>query len=151
MSAGGLPIFDETVQLTNLWLNELMESVDWDDKQRAYRVLRATLHALRDRVPTHAAVHLGAQLPMLVRGFYYDGWHMRDATPKERTKKEFLSHVEAAFQQDPNVDTEKLVREVFKLLTRRISSGEITNLKGALPAEVRALWPSEPGEQETAV
>ena len=133
MSASRLPIFDETVQLTNLWLNELMEAVDWDDKQRAYRLLRATLHALRDRLSAQAAVHLGAQLPMLVRGFYYDGWHMRDTILKERTKGEFLSHIEAAFEQDSNVDTEELVREVFKLLARRISSGEIADVKAMLP------------------
>ncbi len=101
MSASGLPIFDETVQLTNLWLNELMEAVDWDDKQRAYRLLRATLHGLRDRLSAQAAVHLGAQLPILVRGFYYDGWHMRDTILKERTKSEFLSHIEAAFSRTP--------------------------------------------------
>jgi uncharacterized protein (DUF2267 family) len=143
MSATGLPVFDESVQLANLWLNELMESADWDDKQRAYRLLRATLHALRDRLPAHEAAHLGAQLPMLIRGFYYDGWRMRDRAPKERTKAEFLAHVDAAFKQDPNADTEELVRDVFKLLTRRISSGEIADVKGVLPPEIRALWPPE--------
>jgi uncharacterized protein (DUF2267 family) len=67
MSFTGLPIFDETVQLSNVWLNELMDELDWDDKKRAYRVLRATLHALRDRLTPHEAAHLGAQLPMLIR------------------------------------------------------------------------------------
>jgi uncharacterized protein (DUF2267 family) len=45
-----------------------MEAVSWDDKYRTYRLLRATLHALRDRLPAQEAVHLGAQLPMLIRG-----------------------------------------------------------------------------------
>ena len=88
---------------------------------------------------------------MLVRGFYYDGWHMRDAPLKERTKSEFLAHVEAAFGQDPNADTEELVREVFKLLARRITSGEIAHVKDMLPPEVRALWPLEPGKKAEAV
>jgi uncharacterized protein (DUF2267 family) len=141
MSATGLPIFDETVQLSNLWLNELMAAVGWDDKQRAYRLLRATLHALRDRLSAHEAVHFGAQLPMLIRGLYYDGWRMRDATSAERMKTEFFGHIDAAFRQDPNSDTEGLVREVFKLLARRISSGEIDDVKRILPPEVRDLWP----------
>ena len=113
MSATGLPAFDETVHLSNLWLNELMAAVEWDDKPRAYRLLRTTLHALRDRLSAHEAVELDAQLPMLIRGLYYDGWHMRDTTPTTRTKREFLGHVEAAFKQDPNSDAEGLVREVF--------------------------------------
>lgn len=142
MSATGLSTFDETVQLSNQWLSELMRAVDWDDKRRAYRLLRATLHALRDRLTAHEAVQLGAQLPMLIRGLYYDGWHMRDTPAPERTKAAFLSHIETAFKQDPNADTESLVREVFKLLARKISRGEIEDIKHLLPPEVRALWPS---------
>lgn len=141
MSATGLSTFDETVQLSNEWLIELMRAVNWDDKYRAYRLLRATLHALRDRLTAHEAVQFGAQLPMLIRGLYYDGWHMRDTSPSERTKSAFLAHIEAAFKQDPNADTEGLVREVFKLLARRISPGEIDDVKHILPPDVRALWP----------
>jgi uncharacterized protein (DUF2267 family) len=119
-----------------------MRAVNWDDKYRAYRLLRATLHALRDRLMAHEAVQFGAQLPMLIRGLYYDGWHMRDIPPSERTKRAFLSHVEAAFKNDPNEDTEALVREVFKLLAHRISQGEIDDVMHVLPPEVRALWPA---------
>ena len=90
MSFTGLPIFDETVQLSNLWLNDLMDELSWKDKKRAYRILRATLHALRDRLTPHEAVHLGAQLPMLIRGLYYENWHMKDAAPPEHTKQTFL-------------------------------------------------------------
>ena len=142
MSTTGLSTFDETVQLSNIWLNELMHAVNWHDKPRAYRLLRATLHALRDRLMAHEAVQFGAQLPMLIRGLYYDGWHMRDSAPSERTKSAFLGHIEAAFKQDPNADTEQLVREVFKLLARKISPGEIDDVKHVLPPEVRPLWPS---------
>ncbi len=142
MSATGLSTFDETLQLSNEWLNELMQAVDWDDKYRAYRLLRATLHALRDRLTAHEAVQFGAQLPMLIRGLYYEGWHLRDTPPAERSKSEFLGHIEGAFKQDPNADTEELVRAVFKLLARRISKGEIDDVKHILPADVRALWPS---------
>jgi uncharacterized protein (DUF2267 family) len=142
MSTTGLSTFDETVQLSNIWLNELMHAVNWEDKYRTYRLLRATLHALRDRLMAHEAVQFGAQLPMLIRGLYYDGWHMRDSAPSERTKSAFLGHIEAAFKQDPNADTEQLVREVFKLLARKISPGEIDDVKHILPPEVRALWPS---------
>lgn len=134
MSATGLPVFHETAQLSNLWLNEVMVAVDWDDKHRAYRLLRATLHALRDRLSAHEAVQFGAQLPVLIRGFYYDGWHMRDTISRERMKTEFLGHIEAAFKQDLNNDTEGLVREVFKLMARRISYGEIEDVKHMLPA-----------------
>ena len=143
MSGTGISPFDETVQLSNRWLNELMEAVSWDDKYRTYRLLRATLHALRDRLPAHEAVHLGAQLPMLIRGLYYDGWHMTDQKPHERSKAGFLSHIETAFSRDPNADTQGLVTEVFKLLARKISAGEVEDINRVLPSELRELWPAD--------
>jgi uncharacterized protein (DUF2267 family) len=121
-----------------------MRAVDWDDKFRAYRLLRATLHALRDCLTAHEAVQFGAQLPMLIRGLYYDGWHMADVPRPDRSKKAFLDHVEAAFKQDPNSDTEALVRAVLKLLASKISPGEIDDVKHLLRADVRLLWPGEP-------
>ena len=66
--------FGRTVQKTNDWLAELRGDLGWDDQHRAYAGLRAVLHALRDRLTVEEAVELGAQLPMLVRGFYYEGW-----------------------------------------------------------------------------
>ncbi len=141
MVTSEIPSFDETVHLANQWLNELTVRVGWDDKYRSYRLLRATLHALRDRLPAHEAVHLGAQLPMLIRGLYYDGWHIQDKPEPERSKQAFLARVEAAFARDPNADPAALVREVFRLLARKISPGEIDDVKQVLPPELRALWP----------
>ena len=77
---------------------------------------------------------------MLIRGLYYDGWHMRDHTLPERTKEEFLDRVEATFKQDPNSDTEGLVREVFRLLACRISRGEIDDVKHIFLPEAPTLW-----------
>jgi uncharacterized protein (DUF2267 family) len=68
MSMTGLDVFDRTLQETNVGLKELMEDLHCDDRQKAYLALRAVLHALRDRLPVHEAVQLGAQLPLLVRG-----------------------------------------------------------------------------------
>jgi uncharacterized protein (DUF2267 family) len=141
MSTTGLRTFDETLQLSNVWLNELMGQLNSDDKQRAYRALRAVLHALRDRLMAHEAVHLGAQLPMLIRGLYYENWHMRDAAPAERTKSAFLNHISAELR-DPNVNAEESAREVFALLVRKITPGEIEDVKRMLPPEIRALWPA---------
>jgi len=141
MSMTGLATFDETLHVSNVWLNELMEQLDWDDKRRAYRALRAVLHALRDRLTAHEAVHLGAQLPLLIRGVYYENWHMKDTAPGERTKVAFLSHVIAELR-DPSVDAEQSARQVFALLAHKISPGEVEDVKRMLPPEVRALWPT---------
>ena len=72
----GLGVFDATVQDTNLWLKGLSAELGDCERQEAFAALRAVLHALRDRLQAHAAVNLAAQLPMLLRGLYYEGWTM---------------------------------------------------------------------------
>ena len=108
---------------------------------RTYRLLRATLHALRDRLPVNEAVHLGAQLPMIIRGFYYEGWQPAHKPVKERRKEEFLGHIEEAFKIDPNEDNEELVRAVFRLLANHVSAGEIDQVRHSLPKDLQTLWP----------
>ena len=116
----GLSAFDSTLQTTHVWLNELTAVLGCpDDPYRAYLALRAVLHALRDRLSVDEAASLAAQLPMLVRGFYYEGWHPHGKPLKERKREEFLAHIRADFRQDPDVDPEHVVRAVFQLLTRR--------------------------------
>ena len=49
MSATGIEAFNNTLQKTHICLNDVMEVLDWEERQKAYLTLRVTLHALRDR------------------------------------------------------------------------------------------------------
>ena len=84
MSATGLDVFDKTVQTTNIWLDEIMARMG-PDRHIAWHILGAVLRALRDRLPLDDAAHLGAQLPLLVRGLYYDQWHSPSAILGDRS------------------------------------------------------------------
>ncbi|MDR3638475.1 MAG: DUF2267 domain-containing protein [Isosphaeraceae bacterium] len=133
--------FESTYQTTNLWLKQLMAELGWDDAHRAYHALRAVLHALRDRLTVEEAVDLGAQLPMLVRGFYYEGWVPAGKPLKERKKEDFLAHIAAEFRHDPEVFPEAVAWAVFKVLESRVSAGEIRDVAHVLPSDIRTLWP----------
>lgn len=137
MSTSGLAPFDTTIHATNEWLHDIMERLGWEDRQRAYHALRVVLQSLRDRLPVEQAAALAAQLPMLVRGFYYEGWHPHGKPVKERKKEEFLAPVAAEFKVD---DPEEIVRGVFDVVSRHVTTGEIDSVKHCLPAEIRALW-----------
>jgi uncharacterized protein (DUF2267 family) len=141
MPATGLEVFDTTVQKTNTWLKELMQIMEWQDRHRAYTALRATLHALRDRLTVDEVAQLGAQLPMLIRGMYYEGWDPRHKPLKLRHKQEFLVRIDEAFIHDELIDAEAMARGVFHLLESRISEGEIEEIRQILPAELKELWP----------
>lgn len=140
MSATGLKAFDATLQLTNGWLHELMEQMNWPQRERAYHALRAVLHALRDRLPVEAVAALGAQLPLLIRGIYFEGWHPAGTPLKGHRREELLEDVGAAFREDRDVDSEQVARAVFQLLARHVSPGEVEGVKRLLPTELRALW-----------
>ena len=144
MSATGLAVFDTTIQKTHVWLDDIMREMQWsDERQRAYLALRSVLHALRDRLTMEETLDLGAQLPMLVRGFYYEGWKPLDTPRKERHKEEFLAHIKQAFRNDDRMDPEQITRAVFRVLARRVNEGEIQDIQRILPAELRELWAPE--------
>jgi uncharacterized protein (DUF2267 family) len=106
-----------------------------------YSALRITLHALRDRLTVEEVAHLGAQLPMLVRGFYYEGWDPTGKPEKVRHKEQFLARIEQEFKNDDSVDPEVVARAVFFVLSHRVTQGEIEDVKHILPEELRSLWP----------
>jgi len=141
MSNFGLTVFDETAHTTNVWLKDLMDRLGWIDRGHAYRALRTTLHALRDRLPVNTAAAFAAQLPMLVRGFYYEGWRPAQTPSGDRSADEFVRHITDAFRNEPHLNAHEIVVAVFGLLSTHISEGEISHVKKCLPEEIRELWP----------
>jgi uncharacterized protein (DUF2267 family) len=143
MSVTGLDVFDTTVHKTVSWLNDLMQLLGWHDRHKAYVALRATLHALRDGLTVKEVAQLGAQLPMLIRGFYYEGWDPADNDKRltEYHQEQFLAEVKRQFRREDGIDPKEVARAVFTVLAKRVSEGEIEDVKHILPGRVRALWP----------
>lgn len=138
----GVAVFDSTVQKTYTWIDDLARELGWQEKQRVFQGLRVTLHTLRDRLTVEEAAHLGAQLPILLSGFYYENWRPGTTPNKERSKEEFLAHIQDYFENiDPSIDAELLVRAVFKVLAQRVSQGEIDQVKNMMKPDMQALWP----------
>ena len=140
MTLSKIAAFDSTVQTTNQWINQIMDRLGWTDPQRAYHALWTVLHALRDRLPVNHAAALGAQLPMLVRGIFYEGWHPNRTPVKDRKKVDFLAHIAAEFRGMPPAEVEELTRAVLNVLAHHVSAGEVQSIKLSLPFEIRELW-----------
>jgi uncharacterized protein (DUF2267 family) len=141
MSQTGLEVFDTTLHKTNSWLKDLVQVLGQSDRHQAYLALRATLHALRDRLTVEEVAQLGAQLPMLIRGFYYEGWDPAGTPRKTRHKEQFLARIEQELRGNGSLEPEPIARAVFAVLAQHVSQGEIENVKHVLPAEIRELWP----------
>jgi uncharacterized protein (DUF2267 family) len=142
MSATGLDVFDRTLQTTHIWLDEIMAELG-PDRQVAWHVLGGVLHAVRDRLPLELAIHLGAQLPILVRGLYYDQWHLALEPNRARTLDEFLDQVGEGLKNIRPVNRIDAARAVFGVLSRHMTAGQTAHVRDSLPEEVRALWSIE--------
>lgn len=139
MSATGLDVFDKTLQTTNIWLDEIMERLG-PDRQVAWKVLSTVLHKLRDRLPVDLSAHLGAQLPLLVRGAYYDQYEPAKQ-PVECDTHEALSAEVAEWLRDIRpVDPDEAIRTVFGVLSRHVAEGQIAKVREALPKALRTAW-----------
>jgi uncharacterized protein (DUF2267 family) len=132
--------FVVTLEHSQSWLNDVLDELRTDDRELAYAVLRGVLHALRDRLPQPEVLDLAAQLPMLLRGMFYEGWTLEDRSAELRSERAFLRHV-AACTQRREVPAEEAVRAVFAVLSRRIAAGEIRDVVGSLPETFDELWP----------
>ncbi len=141
MSQTGLEVFDKTIQETNHWLALVMKELRTDDRRVAFSALRAGLHALRDRIGPVNAVHLGAQLPMLLRGAYYEGWRPESTPSRERHVAAFLEHVQANIPRSAGIGPEAVARATFAALTTHIDTGEVQKVLLQLPREMGQLWP----------
>ncbi len=137
----GTDVFDKTLQETNLWLKDLMQRINTEDRHLAYRILSTTLHAIRDRIGPENAVHLAAQLPMLIRGFYYEGWRPAGTPSKERHANDFLERVRKELDRGAEMDVDQAVRAVFEVMCDKLDSGEVEKLIRIFPEDLRKLWP----------
>jgi uncharacterized protein (DUF2267 family) len=144
MSATGLEVFDKTLHTTNTWLDQIMNDLG-PDRKVAWHALGAVLHALRDRIPLGLAVHLGAQLPLLVRGLYYDQWRPSEEPARFRSADEFLAYVQKGLTGIRPVNAEQAAQAVLRVINHYVDPNEVDKVRNSLPERIRALWPEANG------
>ncbi len=141
-----LAVIDRDTKVLHEWLNELCEHLGWErdinSKNRALAALRAVLQQLRNNLPIEASAHLSAQLPIIVRGFYFENWHPASVPLKERKKDQFLLSVKESLinRSHTEIDEELATKAVFQTLNSRIPGEEVEKLKKILPHHIKELW-----------
>lgn len=142
MAQTGNKALDHSPEVVAQWLNEIRDDLDWADKDgRAYLLLRTVLHTVRDWLSVDEAADLAAQLPVLLRGIYYEGWNPSATPVYPRGKDEFVDRVRNAFSNDPLDDPERGITAVLKLLDNQATNGEIRQVRNSMRKQIRELWP----------
>jgi uncharacterized protein (DUF2267 family) len=142
MAETGYSSFNTTVDKTNRVLKDIEHTYNWPKERRnqSYAALRAVLHALRDRLTVEETAQLAAELPMLIRGLYYESWHP-SRVPVKMNREEFLARVRREFPFEVKGGLELLVQTVLQSLRRYITDGEWEDVKSVMPKDLAAVLP----------
>ena len=127
------------MEKAEIWINDVCKELEIEDEQRAFLALRATLHALRDRLTVQEAAHLASQLPMMIRGLFYEGWHPGGKKARPRGLESFLESIESEISR-MSLPAELIASAVFRVISKHVSAGQIANVRHALPQKVSELW-----------
>lgn len=135
-------LIDSSIHTSRVWFRDLMQTLELpeDEAGRGFHALRAGLHAIRDRLPASEAIHLGAQLPTLIRGVYYDGFRLSNDESKIRSRPEMIQRVQRELEPDRRLSALAVLQGVIALLERHVSAGEIGKVVATLPKPIAELW-----------
>lgn len=134
--------FTQAANQAQQWVNELADDLGWS-RRRTHRLLRVVLHALRDWLTTAEMADLAAQLPVLIRGIYFEGWKPSEAPADDRRKEAFVQRVMRDLAEEPPDDADEAIAAVFALLDRHLDSGELLQVRASMKKALRQLWPMQ--------
>ena len=143
MTTTHLDIIERSVEKTHVWINDVAEELGSDDRHQAYRVLRAFLHALRDHLPVDESAQLAAQLPIFIRGIFYEAWEPSATPDQARDLDTFLERIASEARLAGSTEASFAAAAANRVLSRHISAGEIDSLLHVLPARLREFLSSQ--------
>lgn len=139
MSVHTVDSIERSVHKTNEWLKELAGELGEEDREEAWRILKGYLQVLRDELNVDEAAQLAAQLPLVLRGAYYEGFDPSDMPAKLRNRDEFLARLEERSRLPGPDAAERAADAATNVLRRHVTEGEFDDVLAQLPAEVREL------------
>ena len=143
MTTARVDIIDRSVEKAHVWIKDMADELGIEDEHRAYRVLRAFLHALRDHLTVDAAANLSAQLPIFVRGLFYEGWQPSRTPEHARDLDGFLTRIAGDAGLAGETEASFAATAASRVLWRHVSAGESDGVLQTLPQPLRELLGSE--------
>lgn len=120
----------------------MMVSGEFHDEQQAMDILKASLQALRDRLPKVEAFHLGTILPESLRHSYFAGWHNGQRQAESVNKSEFMAEVADHLNGYEDHDLTDLVPVVLEAILNLVSDTEAEKVKEAIPRSMQNIFTS---------
>ena len=141
----GSHVLAESVAHARMWLRDVNRAMGgWMTHDYALQALRSALHPLRDHLTVEQSAHLSAQLPMFVRGIFYEEWVPARVPIRDRDEEHLLASVVQYFRGKAKTpDPKEVLRAVYAVLHGHITTGESQKIYNALPGGIRKYWPAQ--------
>ncbi|MEJ8561973.1 DUF2267 domain-containing protein [Yoonia sp. GPGPB17] len=135
-------VFERTNHEAHEWVNDLAGRTGWGNEREVLRLLRTVLCKIRDHLPVNEMAQFAAQLPLILRGMFYEGWQPKNTPVHERHAPEFVAAVDEKVGDVIDYQGVTDIKAVFNVINARISRGEVEDVRACLPQELRDLWPA---------
>lgn len=135
-------VFERTTHEAHEWVNELAGRTGWTSERDVLRLLRVVLTKTRDHLLVDEMAQFAAQLPIVLRGMFYEGWQPKKTPIHERHAADFVADIETKIKDVADYAGSADIKAVFNLLNARLSRGEIEDVRACLPTELREMWPA---------
>jgi uncharacterized protein (DUF2267 family) len=132
-------LFARMNQQATIWVKDMMGELGTTDGHKGLHALRAGLQSLRDRLSVDQTAQLSAQLPLIIRGMFFEGWDPSGTPLRIRDRAEFLALVREKYAPREDVAAEDILRSLFRVLDRHIAAGEVGHLMVTLPEDLTAI------------
>jgi uncharacterized protein (DUF2267 family) len=137
MPVGTVDSIERTVEKTREWVAQLADELGTEDGQMTWRVLKAYLQLLRDRLTIDEGAQLAAQLPHLLRGAFYEGFDPGHQPEPIRQREVFLARFAQRAGLDDIDQAERAAAAATRVLRRHVTAGELDDVLAQLPREIR--------------
>jgi len=135
-------IFERTTHEAHAWVNEVAGRTGWTNEREALRLLRTVLVKVRDHLPVNEMAQFAAQLPLVLRGMFYEGWQPKITPVHERHVDDFVAAVADVVGDVMEFSGQDDIEAVFEVINSHISEGEVDDVRACLPEDLRELWPA---------
>ena len=140
MAMTGIQSLDASVHKVNEWVNQVGEELGGVDKQAAYSALCAGLQLLRDRLTVERSTHLAAQLPLVLKGAFFEEWQPARVPQRIRHRDEYLEALDEQLPGSLKGRAEDVAKAVMHTVSTHVTRGEVEKVRSSLPVEIRELW-----------
>jgi uncharacterized protein (DUF2267 family) len=83
---------------------------------------------------------LAAQMPLLLKGIYFDGYDPSGKPLTIRSREELFDEIQDRFDKAEGLSGEIITRAVLKVLYKRAGEGEMDDIKENMPADIQGLF-----------